>query len=292
MSNSYLLEEDDGLIMRDSQDYAKDKLRLLKGYIQQFIVSMRNNPLWRALYYIDLQAGPGKNVFTPSQSIMLGSPLLALTAKFPFTQYRFVELRAVEYNALLERISVSDRRVRVKLMRGDCNVLVDQIVEEIQEIDRPFIKGKPSSLNLAFLDPNGLELNWNTVEKLGNVKRMDLIINFSTSGFTRNVGKLIEKNQTTQIDHFFGTQEWKETYRQVEDQDNTAVRRAMLDFYKKRLAALGYIIDFEREILPDEQVFRNRRNAQVYTLIFASKHPLGTEFWQNVLKDVSQPRLF
>lgn len=104
MNKSYLLDENDGLMMRESQDYAKDKLRILKGYIKRFIVSMRDNPLWRGLYYIDLQSGPGKNIFEPSKSVMLGSPLIAFTAEFPFSQYRFVERGLSEYEALRTRI--------------------------------------------------------------------------------------------------------------------------------------------------------------------------------------------
>jgi len=291
LSSSYLLSEDDGLIMRESGDYAKDKLRILNGYISRFITSMRNKP-WRALYYIDLQAGPGKNIFEPSHEIMLGSPLIAVTAKYPFTQYRFVELGREECDALKERISASERKDTVRIFQGDCNNEVDHIVAEIQQLDRQRIEGKYSTLNLAFLDPEGLEIQWKTVEKLGQIGRMDLIINFSTSGFTRNAKQLIGKTETTRLDNFFGTQEWKEIYRQVVDKDNTVIRRAMLDFYKKRLSSLGYIIDYEREIAPSEQVFRNRRNAQIYTLIFASKHPLGNDFWKGVMKEVSQPKLF
>ncbi len=292
MTSSYLLPQDDGLPMRSSQEYAKDKLRILESYIYQFITSMRTQP-WRALYFIDLQAGPGKNHFKQSQSIFLGSPLIALTSRYPFTQYRFVELGELEAAALRERVTVSERRASVKIYQGDCNIVVDEIVDEIRQVERTPIPDKwKSCLNLAFLDPLGLELQWETVKKLGTGLRTDLIINFSTSGFTRNARQLLQKEEATKIDSFFGTSEWKDVFRGVADRDKTIIRRTMIDFYKKRLSSLGYQIDFEHELKPDEQVMRNQKNAQIYTMIFASKHPLGNKFWQNVMERRSQPRLF
>lgn len=290
MSSSYLSPQEDGLLMRQSRDYAKDKLRILQGYIYRFTTSMREKP-WRSLFYLDLMAGPGKNIFSPSQEVMLGSPLIALTARYAFTHYRFVEAGSNEFAALQTRVSSSKRVTDVQIWNDDCNIVVDQIIEEIMAIDKQYIHGRWPSLNLAFLDPEGLELNWNTVEKLGKVNRMDLIINFSTSGFTRNVDQMIKKGQTGTLDEFFGTQEWQEVYKRVADRDATHVRRAMLDFYKERLTKLGYHLNREHEIV-QEPVFQNRKRVQIYTLMFASKDDLGIEFWNAAVQEVSQPPLF
>jgi three-Cys-motif partner protein len=271
--------------MRDSNDYAKDKLRILNGYISRFIVAMREKPM-RALYYIDLEAGPGKNRFKSNGDIMNGSPLIALNARFPFTHYRFVEQKKELVEALKTRVAASDRHDRVRVLEGDCNVMVDFIVREIQTLDNQFIAGKQKSLNLAFLDPEGLELEWQTVEKLGKIERIDLIINFSTSGFTRNANQMLEKDKADKLDRFFGTPDWRGVYQPVSKKDNTHVRREMLDFYKTRLATLGY------KIHPEEKVFRSSKNMQIYTLMFASKHPLGNKFWSGAIKEVSQPPLF
>ncbi|MBI5667693.1 MAG: three-Cys-motif partner protein TcmP [Chloroflexi bacterium] len=199
LTHAYLLPEDDGLPMRESQDYAKDKLRILEGYISRFTTSMRNKQ-WSALGYIDLLSGPGKNRFQPSGDILLGSPLIALTTRYPFTYYHFVEMGNQEHNALEQRIASSEHVERVKVIYGDCNVIVNSMVAEIEARDRQFLaEHKWSSLNLAFLDLEGLELEWATVEKLGRVRKMDLIINFSTSGFTRNAAQMLESENTARF---------------------------------------------------------------------------------------------
>ncbi len=289
--SKYLEPVIDGLKMRDSQDYAKDKLRILRAYVYRFTTSMRNK-LWRSLHYIDLQAGPGKNQFRPSESVDLGSPLIALTTKYPFSRHYFVEKGDDEFNALYTRITASQLTRNTTLLHGDCNQLVDQIVQEISAVDSAYIQGKWPSLNLAFLDPEGLELEWATVEKLAKINRMDLIINFSTSGFTRNAEQMLNSEHTTKLDSFFGTLEWKDQYRQVVGQDATKIRRVMLNFYQDRLKQLGYVYNYERDILPDEKAFRNQKGAQVYTLMFASKHELGIQFWNDAIQEVSQPKLF
>ena len=71
--------------------------------------------------------------------------------------------------------------------------------------------------------------------------------------------------------------------------DKTALRRTLLDFYIDRLRQFNYV----NSLKSDEHVVKNRKNRQIYSLIFASKHPLGVEFWNETLQEVKtlQPRL-
>lgn len=285
MVHDYLNPTDDGLIMRNSQDYAKDKLTILKGYMARFTTSMKDKG-WRALNYIDLQAGPGKNMFNPSGEIKLGSPLLALTTRYPFDNLFLVEMGKREYVALKARVDSSDLNARARLFNEDSNIAVDRIVSFISQVDAKFLTGKWPSLNLAFLDPEGLEIQWQTVEKLANVSRMDLIINFSTSGITRNAGLAAAKVDDSTVDRFFGTREWRTAYESVRNQDSSVVRRTLIDFYLSRLNDMGYV-----KTVPQEKVFKNQRNVQIYTMIFASKNDLGIRFWNGAVQEVRQPPL-
>lgn len=286
MTHIYLRNEADGLPTRDSQDYAKDKLTILKGYMARFTTAMKGKP-WRALNYVDLQAGPGKNRFSPSGYIMLGSPLLALTTRFPFANLYLVEMGKPEYGALKTRVGASDHAASVKLFNEDCNEAVERIVEQIDTIDKNYIQGIWPCLNLAFLDPEGLEVEWQTVEKLASLQRMDLIINFSTNGITRNAGQLVEREDNTVIDRFFGTREWRSIYEQARSGGGPVVRRELIDFYLSRLHEMGYV-----KTKQEEKEFKNQKNVQVYTMIFASKHDLGIQFWNGAVQEVRQPPLF
>ena len=289
MTHIFLDAKDDGLAMRESHDYARDKLTILNGYVNRFTTSMKKQG-WTALNYIDLEAGPGKNKILPND-VLLGSPLIAITSRFPFSNYFFVEKNRQNFSALKKRVEKSPLLERVHLYNLDCNVAVDEISREISALDRDKSEGRGTSLNLAFVDPEGLEVRWKTIEKLGRQNRMDLIVNVSTSGITRNAESMANESKDTILDEFFGTKSWRSRFLKVQERDSTTKRRAVLDFYVERLNYLGYVNNRQRELISEERVFKNQRNVQVYSLIFASKHKLGIDFWNSAVKEVRQPRL-
>ena len=63
---------------------------------------MKNKP-FRGFSYIDLFAGPGKNLLRESGRVVLGSPLIALVQPRPFTSYYLVEKDPRYFDALLAR---------------------------------------------------------------------------------------------------------------------------------------------------------------------------------------------
>lgn len=274
----FLLPEDDGLVCRASQPYAIEKLKAVYTYINIMTTSMRNKP-WRARFYIDLQAGPGKNKI--GSQYHLGSPLIALTTEHSFTHYRFNEWDDENNSVLRQRVDASPLKEKVNIYQQDVNKVVFEICAEIDRIDnsRDFAN-MWSSLNLAFLDPEGLELHWETVERLAKIRKMDMIINFSTSGILRNIGK----GNLEIVNTFFGTEAWQQSYRPTANA--TAKRRILIDFYLQRLQQFGYHTDVDPDI-----VFKNSNNVQVYSLIFASKNELGDKFWQQAAKEAKPPKL-
>ena len=159
--SKFLLPEADGLPLRISQEYANYKLKALMYYVNVTNTAMRDK--WPIRYFIDLQAGPGKNQI--GNAIVLGSPLIALTASHPATHFRFNENNADLENAqdaLQKRVGQSPISDRVIIYHEDANRVVNRICEEISISDR-----NSRSLNIAFLDPEGLELQWSTSSKVG-----------------------------------------------------------------------------------------------------------------------------
>ena len=273
---AYLQPEDDGLPMREAGAWAAEKLDYLARYINVFETSMREK--WPVRYYIDLLAGPGKNVVGNSGLVLLGSPLLALTTTYPFTDYFFSDLSKRNTQALQERCAVSSNCDRVDIRTGDCNELVDDIVARIRRDDR-------RSLNLAFLDPEGMELRWETVAKLATLQRMDLIINYPEMGLNRYRSAASKAEAQTRIDGFFGDQEWREIYQDWQTHRSTVgLHRQLIDLYRGKLQDVGYREVLRADELGDEPLIRNERNAPLYRLLFASKHSLGHDFWHKVTR--------
>jgi len=285
LSDKYLRNEDDGLKTRKSQDYAKDKLTILQRSISMFTTSMRNKE-WAAINYLDLLAGPGKNRLGESGEVILGSPLLALETRFPFDNYFFVESGRQEFADLEKRVRSSPLYNCIRMYNEDCNDAIRKIITEIDRIDKNSTRGR-KSLNLAFIDPEGLEIHWKTIEILGERTRSDLIINFSTSGITRNIRQLSKLTKETAMDKFFGTREWQQHYENLSRKESTMVRRVLLNLYAERLNNLSYLTTPPG----GEHIILNSKNRQLYSLICASKHPLGIQFWKEAIRELNQPKL-
>lgn len=290
MSNEtakYLLPEEDGLMTRSNKPHAIYKLFVLQRYLEIADVAMARQK-WRARYFIDLQAGPGKND-VEGKGIMLGSPLIALRSPRPADQFRFNEKSSDTYAALAKRTSYSPLRERIKLYQQDVNEVVDEICAEIKQVEsqsQPTDKWG-STFNIAFLDPEGLELEWRTVEKLARMKKMDLIINFSTSGVLRASGR----GNIDAIDRFFGTSEWRNILNATQSAGDK--RRTLIEFYLNRLKSFGYYVQIDPDLYHHDNVIQvtNRNNAEIYSMIFASKNELGDKFWRQSAKNTKPPRL-
>jgi len=281
----YLEPVDDGLPMRPSGAWAKDKLSVLARYIATSTTAMKKLP-WRKRFYIDLQAGPGKNYVDNSETkrpegkleIFLGSPLLALTEGVGFTDYFFVEKDGELALALETRCSLAPPEVSVRVIQGDCNSAIDEIVQYVWQVDQPpFSQTDWNSLCLAFLDPEGLELNWSTVEKLASLKRADLVINFSIGGLRRSAEQAWKTApEAAKADSFFGTTDWRSIPRKPKGSMPSV---EWIDFYRSRVTELGY------EHWGTPVSVKYDRGVELYRLLFASKHELGVKLWEDARKN-------
>lgn len=271
----YLEPKDDGLPMRRSGPWVREKLDYLTRYVDVFETAMRKK--WSVRSYIDLFSGPGKNIDRDSEDIFLGSPLIALNAPYPFTNYFFTDLSDKHTETLRQRCVASPYSQRVQIWTGDCNDLVNRVVAQIKQDDW-------RSLNLAFLDPTGIDLKWDTVAKLATIRRMDLIIHYPEGGLNRSMRGLFEAGTYTSVDDFFGGRGWREIYQDWLSQGKpSGLHRHLIDFYRKRLQSLGYVKFFQAGQTSDEPLIRNiQRRAPLYRLLFASKHPRGHDFWHKV----------
>lgn len=279
MSNQHYLEPvEDGLVLRPAGSWTQVKLDYVGRYINAFIRSMKGQR-FRAFHYIDLFSGPGKCSLHGTHRVILGSPLLALTACKSFTRWFFVDASQENADALHARCSASRFKVRVSISAGDANALVGDVVETIRKVDKVFQRGLLPSLNLAFLDPEGLELRWSTVEQLASLNRMDLIFLYPQGGLDRYFPEASAQTGETAIDAYFGDRYWRAVCATVATSQQ--VHRQLVDHLKEKLAGLGYVDVHSTE----EPIVRNvKHNAPLYRLIFACKHQRGNEFWEDILK--------
>ncbi len=144
--------------------------------------------------FVDLLAGAGRTQIEEAQGkLVKGSVFVVDTfaQKFPFDEYILVERDTDKYNALKERTSqLGDK---CKALCSDTNSIVEKIFA-----DYP-------SHNLVFIDNEGFNVNWKSIETILNAKA-DIIINYPTSMFER-----VARDQKShgKLTEFFGDESWR-----------------------------------------------------------------------------------
>ena len=170
-------------------EWSRDKHYYLKRYIDAFTTSMKGDK-WESLHYIDLFAGAGIERMENSNELDWGSPMIA--AQAPFTKLHLCERQNDKYDTLKKRII--QIRPDSQILKGDSNQNIHDIINEIP----------PRSLSLAFLDPYGLHLDFQTLVIISK-RRADLIIFFPDYlDVIRNWVKYYYENQDSNLDRFLG----------------------------------------------------------------------------------------
>jgi three-Cys-motif partner protein len=243
-------------------DWSEDKHYYLSHYINIFEMGMHKK--WASRVYIDLFAGPGVCMLRDEKRLTDGSPLIALKAAHPFTQYFFSDLDSTAISALKKRCEPFKDKTKIAIFEKDCNVVAAEISAQIDS----------KALCLAFLDPTGLDLKFSAIKALTNGKNMDLIIHFPHgTTINRNIEKFYAKDKS-KMDEFFDGTEWRAIY-----ESNPSNQTAqLLDLYGKKLAKIGYKMEPDQAVL----VKNPKQNLPLYALLFASKSPKGNEFWKKI----------
>jgi three-Cys-motif partner protein len=211
---------------------------------------------WQQLVYIDLLAGPGRDIDPETGEEFAGSPLIALDVIPKFDHLFLSDNNSANIAALDARITAGNR-ARVTIRRGDCNRIVDDVLAETER----------RSLALAFIDPQGFEVHFNTLAKLAR-RQVDLIYLFPSGiGIRRNLKTFLAKQKSQTMDAFWGGNDWR---------DHSDWRQFVL-VYRRKLLAAGF--NCQDEAVP---LFKNTKNAQMYHLLYFSHDKFGLRLWKRV----------
>jgi len=254
---------DDHLIAPEVGPWSRDKHHFLQRYIDIFTTGMKNSPF--RLHYVDLFAGAGIE-FVSGYGREWGSALIAAQAPNQFHRLHLCEAKKDKHEALKQRLMNFPQRCgETQLLRGDANRHIHDIAATIPA------KG---TLTLAFLDPYGLHLDFETVKVLTADRKVDLLIYFPDRVDILRNSKLYEDQSESNLDRFLGSRSWRDVRANVPAaRYGEVVRNAYID----QIRSLGYeFFDFER-ISRQDGVF-------LYQIIFCSRHERGAEFWRKITR--------
>lgn len=265
MTSEKSVSDIDGLPVRLSGPWIKRKHYYLTEYSKIFTIGMKNK--WEGrLTFLDLFSGPGRCLVEQTGQELDGSPLLALQQGF--SQYIFVEENPALMGALQTRCSHSPKESSIKYIQDDSNHCIDQIISQMPK----------DHLSLAFIDPTDIDLHFETIKALSKLSAgVDLIMNIQYGmDLKRNFDFYMKQGADSKLASFMGADFDLSRLKDKEPKD-------VIEIYKSRIGELGYKTVEHRDIS-----VTNSKNAQMYFLLFASKDPRGTDFWEKITKKDEQ----
>ncbi|MBA3714182.1 MAG: three-Cys-motif partner protein TcmP [Pyrinomonadaceae bacterium] len=254
--------------------WSEVKLDIVKEYATAYstILSAQKN-----LYhvYVDAFAGAGVHISKISRQPVAGSPLNALVITPPFREFHLVDLDSEKIDVLKQIVG---QRTNVYLYTGDCNkVLLKDIF--------PKIKYEGYRRGLCLLDPYGLHLNWEVIATAGQMKSIDMFLNFPIMDMNRNAlwknPDKVSELGVKRMNAFWGDDSWRNIaytaernlFGLQEKEDNEVI----VNGFQKRLKEVAGFKHVARPI-----PMRNKTGAEVYYLFFASQKAVASD----IVKDI------
>jgi three-Cys-motif partner protein len=274
--------------------WTEDKLSRLRKYLGAYMTIFSTNPRARMLktVYVDAFAGTGFRREFPSETagedllfdissdsdaeaLRKGSAQVALETTPPFSEYIFIEHNEEHVRNLASlRQRFSGIASRIKIIPEDANIY---LLEWCKETDWTKTRA------VVFLDPYGMQVEWETIAAMAGTKGIDLWVLFPLGV---GVNRLLMRQRPPEgpwadrLTAILGTDAWRKAfYREsgqrdffktpdlIKDADFTSISK----FWVNRLHSV--FPGVARNPLP----LRNSRNVPIYLLSFAAANPKGAK---------------
>ena len=247
--------------------WSEIKLEIIEAYAKEYATILSHQNYIKAVY-IDAFSGAGIHKSKTSGQDILGSPLKILSLSQKFNHYYFIDLNPDKANFLKGKIG---DRSDVDVYPSDCNsVLLNDIF--------PKVKYENYMRGLCLLDPYGLHLDWNVIKKAGEMKSMEIFLNFPIADMNRNVFwhnfDGVDEADIARMTKYWGDASWRDiAYTSKKnlfgwpEKEEGAVIAENFQKRLKNVAGFSYV----SKPLP----MRNSKNAIVYYLFFASQKPVA-----------------
>jgi hypothetical protein len=189
-----LVIEDDGtaLVFNKGHEWSVAKLLPLGQWADLYSKIINKNFQSHNYRFVDLLAGAGKTKIEEVKGKLIKGSVFAVDTfaeMYPFSNYVLVENNREKNEALKIRTSVFAEKCEI--LKKDCNLVAEEIFANYPHH------------NLVFIDNEGFDVEWKTLETVMKAKA-DIIINYPT-GMFRRVPSVSEEK----LNKFFGDESWR-----------------------------------------------------------------------------------
>lgn len=267
--------EDDSLYIPEVGPWSDEKYKLVGGYCDIFTTGMKN--LWDNLVYVDLFSAAGYARIKNTDKVRMSSALIALSTPNRFNKYILCEQDDKCFEALQKRVKKHFPDANVEYILGDTNKRIDDIINAI-----PKHSYQEKVLRFCFVDPFSMNLEFETINKLSQVGKIDFLILLALPmDGNRNLFNYIAKNND-KIDKFLNDLNWRKPFKSGEIPASDFMKYCA-EKYDDNMKRLGY-----KEPVKKHLVRIGEKNVPLYYLAFYSKHERGNDFYKKVEKYLSQ----
>jgi three-Cys-motif partner protein len=259
--------------------WSEVKLEIVRKYASAYSKAFTNQPRL-SRYYIDGFAGMGAHISKATGAAIPGSPLIALDVEPPFQHHFLVDIDGDCVQSLRDIVG---ERSDVTVYHGDCNkILLEDVL--------PQIRYDLYRRALCLLDPRGLDLDWDVLAKAGELRTIDLWLNFPIMHVNRNVlrrtpGRALPSEER-RMTRFWGDESWREIAYHPraqgslfgEEQEKVS-NEELAEWFRARLRNVAKF-----PFVPEPVAMRNSTNAVVYYLFFASHNETANKISSDILR--------
>jgi len=283
--------------------WTETKLRAFESYVNAYLKIMINQKVkkgWlKNIIYFDGFAGSGnrnikkennqlmffKNVSDEELSVYKGSAERVLSMEKKFDEYYFVDNDKNSIELLQDTLK------KKNLILKNCNFVCKDVNEKIKEFVNKLTK---ETAALVFLDPFGMQINWQSIELLKD-KRVDLWI-LIPSGVI--VNRLLDKKGklkfSEKLKSFFGMSkdeilnlfyEEKKAIKLFDDEEKTS----KVDDGITKIAEV-YIKNLQKMfkyVTKKSLILFNSKRVPIYHFVFASNNLTALKIANHIIERIS-----
>jgi len=283
-------------------NWTTDKIERVRKYLAAYMQIMKSRQF--SVAYIDAFAGTGyvntkqkmiQSLFpefaeSEVRDFIKGSARTALEIQPPFNKYIFIEKNKKHFTEL-------------EKLKTDFPNLADRIQPVNAEANKYIInlcnKNWTKNRAVMFLDPYGMQVNWETIEAIAKTQAIDLWILFPLGVA---VNRLLKRNgdirvgRKKRLDSIFGDSGWYEAFykkneipslfslihseEKNESWTKTANFNSIGEYYNNRLASVF------PKVAPNPLPLYSSSNNPLYLLCFAAANPRAADTAVKIARDI------
>ncbi len=195
------------------------KLDLLERYLTFFNTALQKQPMPEYPFdrvYIDAFAGTGIcdiKINGGERLAVKGSAKIAVDTQPAFHQVHLVDVNS-KHVTELQTLDSSAPTTKISIYHDDANSALRQIIEQINW---------RKTRGVLFLDPYGMAVEWETLQRIANTQGLDVWYLFPLSAVYRQAARnfnRIDEGKAAVLDKVLGTPEWRQVFYETSKQDS------------------------------------------------------------------------